>query len=80
MTPYEAWHGRRPDVHFLRTFRCVAYVKVTNLHLWKLDDLSTLVVFLSYDPGAKAWCFYDPATCRAIVSRDAVFEDPMSWS
>lgn len=27
MTLYEAWHGVKPPVHFLRTFGCVAHVK-----------------------------------------------------
>ena len=26
MTPYEAWSGRRPAVHHLRVFGCVAHV------------------------------------------------------
>ncbi|WVZ62135.1 hypothetical protein U9M48_011916 [Paspalum notatum var. saurae] len=29
-TPFEAWHGRKPDVSHLRTFGCVGYVKVTK--------------------------------------------------
>jgi hypothetical protein len=53
MTLYEAWHGRRPDVSFLRTFGCVAYVKATEPHLKKLDDSDTSVVFIGYEPGAK---------------------------
>ena len=27
MTPYEAWHGRKPTVQHMRTFGCVAHVK-----------------------------------------------------
>jgi hypothetical protein len=27
-TPYEAWYGTHPSVHFLRAFGCIAYVKV----------------------------------------------------
>ena len=80
MTPYEASHGRRLDVSFLRTFGCVAYVKATKPHMKKLDDRGTPVVFIGYKPGAKAWHFYDPATHRAVVSRDAVFDEPTSWS
>jgi hypothetical protein len=26
-TPFEAWHGEAPTVHFFRTFRCIAHVK-----------------------------------------------------
>lgn len=29
-TPYEAWHGRKPDERFLRTFACVGHVKMTR--------------------------------------------------
>jgi hypothetical protein len=80
MTPYEAWHGRRPDVSFLRTFGCVAYVKATKPHLKKLDDHGTPVVFIGYERGTKVWRFYDPVTHHAVVSRDVVFDEPTSWS
>ena len=76
MTPYEAWHGRRPDVHHLRTFGCVAFIKETRPNLKKLDDRGTPVVFIGYEPGAKAWRFYNPASRRAMVSWDVVFNEP----
>ena len=25
-TPFEAWHGRKPNVSFLRTFGCIGHV------------------------------------------------------
>jgi hypothetical protein len=78
-TPFEAWHGHRPAVEHLRVFGCVAYVKVNRPHLKKLDDRSTAMVFIGYEPGAKAWRFYDSATRRVHVSRDAVFQEHESW-
>jgi hypothetical protein len=27
MTPYEAWHGRKPTVSHLRVFGCLAFTK-----------------------------------------------------
>ncbi|KAF0912210.1 hypothetical protein E2562_013165 [Oryza meyeriana var. granulata] len=30
--------------------------------------------------GSKAWRFYDPALRRAVMSRDAVFNEPASWT
>jgi hypothetical protein len=57
VTPFEAWHDRRPDVLHLRTFGCVAFIKATGLHLWKLADRGTLVVFIGNEQGAKAWRF-----------------------
>ena len=40
-TPFEAWHGRKPNVSFVRTFGCVGHVKNTKPHLGKLEDRST---------------------------------------
>ena len=79
-TPFEAWHGHKPDVEHLRTFGCVAYVKSARPHLKKLDDRSTAMVFIGYEPGAKAWRFYNPVARRVHVSRDAVFQEHESWN
>jgi hypothetical protein len=62
ITQYEAWHGRKPDVHHLHTFRCVAYIKSSKPHLRNLDDRGTPVAFISYEQGTKAWHFFDPAS------------------
>ncbi|OAE22678.1 hypothetical protein AXG93_2675s1110 [Marchantia polymorpha subsp. ruderalis] len=55
MTPYEAWHGHKPDVDHLRVFGCVAHAKFTRPGLKKLDDRSVKAVFLGYEPGTKAY-------------------------
>jgi hypothetical protein len=52
-TPYEACHGRKPSVHHLRTFGCVAYVKNTSPNLKKLDDRSRPMIFVGYEHGTK---------------------------
>jgi hypothetical protein len=52
--PYEAWHGSKPAVQFLRTFGCLAYVKELGHH-GKLEDRSTLGVFIGYKEGVKAY-------------------------
>jgi hypothetical protein len=69
-----------PDVHHFRTFCCVAFIKETKPNLKKLDNRGTPVVFIGYEPGAKAWRFYNPASRRAVVSRDAVFNEPAAWT
>jgi hypothetical protein len=78
ITPYEAWHGHRPDVQHLRMFGCVAFIKATTPHLRKLEDHGTKVVFIGYEKGAKAWRFYNPTSLRAIVSRDTIFDEQAS--
>jgi hypothetical protein len=79
-TPYEVWHGKKPSVDYFRTFGCVAYVKQGNKHLGKLEDRSTMMVFIWYEPGFKVWRFYNPVTRRVHVSRDMVFEEDRAWS
>ncbi|WVZ49440.1 hypothetical protein U9M48_000802, partial [Paspalum notatum var. saurae] len=78
-TPFEVWYSAKPPVHFLRTFGCVAHVKAAGKHLSKLDDRSTPMVFVGYEAGTKAYRFYNPATRRVHVSRDAVFEEERAW-
>lgn len=52
---YEAWHKRKLNVHHLRIFGCVAHVKTVNPHISKLAGCNTLVVFIGYEIGSKAY-------------------------
>jgi hypothetical protein len=79
-TPYDVWHGKKLSVDYFRTFGCVAHVKQGNKRLGKLEDRSTMMVFIGYEPNSKAWRFYNPVTRRVHVSRDAVFEEDRAWS
>jgi hypothetical protein len=38
------------------------------------------MVFIGYEPGSKAYRFYNPNTERVRISRDAVFEEGRAWS
>jgi hypothetical protein len=51
---YEAWHGRKPAVSHLWVFGCLAFGKELG-HIGKLDDRSTLGVFIGYTEGSKAY-------------------------
>uniref|UniRef100_A0A8R7TXP5 Retrovirus-related Pol polyprotein from transposon TNT 1-94 n=1 Tax=Triticum urartu TaxID=4572 RepID=A0A8R7TXP5_TRIUA len=78
-TPFEAWYDRKPNMHFLRVFGCVAHVKDTRPHLAKLADRSKAMVFVGYELGGKAYRAYDPATKRVHVTHDVVFDERASW-
>ena len=79
MTPYEAWHKRKPNVQHLRTFGCVAHVKRLGPHIDKLADRSVLSVFTGYEEGSKAYRIYDPVARRLFITRDVLFEEGRSW-
>jgi hypothetical protein len=78
-TPFEAYLGRKPVVHYLLTFECVAHVKTVRPHQKKLDDRSAPMVFIGYEPGAKANRVYDPVVQRVHVSCDIIFDENRSW-
>ncbi|CAH9146107.1 unnamed protein product [Cuscuta epithymum] len=79
VTPYEAWHNRKPNVHHLRTFGCVAHVKRLGPNVDKLADRSILGVFTGYEEGAKAYRVYDPIKDRMHITRDVLFEESRAW-
>lgn len=80
MTPFEAWYGKKPAVHHLRTFGCIVHVKLPAANLKKLDDRSKPMIFVGYEPGSKAYRAYDPVSWRVHVTRDAVFDEEAQWN
>jgi hypothetical protein len=80
MTPYEAWHGVKPGVRFMRVFGSVGHVKVAQPHLKKLDDRNSPMVFIGYATGSKAYKMYDPVTKGVHVSRDVIFDEDARWN
>ncbi|WVZ66255.1 hypothetical protein U9M48_015502 [Paspalum notatum var. saurae] len=79
MTPYEAWFGKKPAVHHLRTFGCIVYVKNTKPNLKKLEDRGQRMVFIGYEKGSKAYRAYDPTTGKVVITRDVVFDEGTQW-
>jgi hypothetical protein len=72
-TPYEAWRGRKPAVSHLQVFGCLAFGKELG-HIGKLDDRSTLGVFIGYTESSKAYRILDPGTQRVRMTCDVVFD------
>lgn len=78
-TPHEAWTNEKPRVDYLMVFGCIAYMKIPNVHVKKLDDRSKCVVHLRRESGTKAYRLYDPETGTVHISRDEVFEEAKGW-
>jgi hypothetical protein len=73
-TSYKAWHGRKPVVSHLCVFGCLAFAKELN-HVGKLDNRSTLGVFIGYAEGVKAYRILDLVTQRVRISWDVMFDE-----
>jgi hypothetical protein len=79
MTPYETWHWRKSAVGHLCVFGCLVYIKELN-HVGKLDDRSTLGVFIGYAEEVKGYRILDPVTQRVRTARDIGFGEGRGWT
>ena len=60
VTPYEAWHGRKPSIGHLRVFGCLAYALVPVQQRKKLDDKAVKCIFVGYSAESKGYRLYHP--------------------
>ena len=72
-TPFERWHGRKPDLSKLRVFGCTAYSYVHNRQ--KLDKKCEKLIFVGYSIKSKAYRVYDAATNTVKERRDVKFDE-----
>jgi hypothetical protein len=79
MTPFKAWHRRKPAVRHLRTFGCIVYVWNTTSHLKKLEDRCCKMIFVGYESGSKVYRAYNPITKHVHVTHDVVLDKQAQW-
>ena len=75
MTPYEALHGRKPDVGHFRVFGCVSYAHIAKDERKKLDVTARRCVLVGYGTEVKGYRLYDPARDKVFYSRDVKFNE-----
>ena len=69
MTPYEAWHGKKPKVEHLRVFGCDAYAHIPKDERSKLDSKARKCILLGHGQETKGYRLYD----KVLYSRDVQF-------
>ena len=76
MTPYQAWHGIKPDVSHLREFGAPVWIlqQGPNVHR-KMLPKSERRAYVGYDEGSKAIKYYNAATRNILTSRNFKFLD-----
>ena len=70
-TPYELWHGKKPNLSFLKAWGCEAYVK--KLQPDKLESKSEKCIFVGYPKETIGYTFYNPAESKTFVARSGTF-------
>jgi hypothetical protein len=80
-TPEYRWSGTRADASMLHTWGCVAYVRIepTKRSKPKLSPHGKKCMFVGYSDVSKGWHFWDPATKKVELSRDAKFLDSIPF-
>ena len=73
LTPYEAWHGHKPDVSHLREFGCNVWILNELKNRLKLHLRSHKMIFVGFDDGAKCIRYYNKATRCVKRSRKFKF-------
>jgi transposase InsO family protein len=72
-TPFQAFHGSKPNIDYLRVFGCIAYSLIPNVKRKKLDQKAQRCIMLGYATNYKAYQLLDLATSKIIVSRNVRF-------
>ncbi|THH02998.1 hypothetical protein EW145_g6619 [Phellinidium pouzarii] len=74
-TPFELWHKSKPDVSHFRVFGCTSYVHVKKDLRRQLESHTQKCVFLGYPAHFKGWTFWNPITCKEVISDSAQFDE-----
>nr|GFC19363.1 hypothetical protein [Tanacetum cinerariifolium] len=66
-TPYEIWHGKAPNLSYLKVCGCKAYVKRDSAD--KLHQRSVKCIFVGYPEETMGYYFYFSPDNKVIVTR-----------
>ncbi|KAM1189908.1 hypothetical protein ACFX2J_025523 [Malus domestica] len=72
LTPYELWHGRKPDLSNLKVWGCKAHVLIPKPLRNKLQAKTLECKFIEYPDNSIRYRFYHPEK-GLIESKDATF-------
>nr|GFB37645.1 retrotransposon protein, putative, Ty1-copia subclass [Tanacetum cinerariifolium] len=66
-TPYELWHGKVPNLSYLKVWGCEAHVKRRTAD--KLKQRSVKCIFVGYPKETMGYYFYYPPENKVVVER-----------
>ena len=77
VTPYEAWHGKVPDVSNFRTFGCKVYCRIPDEHRTKLEPKSRPGIYCGPEHHGAGYrvLVYKPEYKRAFKFFVGIFRD-----
>ena len=79
VTPFQKLYYKLLDLSRLRNFGCLAFIHIPIERCSKLDAHSTKTNLVGYSEQIKGYCFYDPNSCKLILSNDIKFAEHRFW-
>nr|GEX04296.1 retrotransposon protein, putative, Ty1-copia subclass [Tanacetum cinerariifolium] len=67
-TPYEIWHGKVPNLSYLKVWDCEAHVKRHTAD--KLEQRSVMCIFVGYPKESMGYYFYYPTENKVVVESE----------
>lgn len=74
-TPYEKWHGKKPDVSHFKVFGCIAYAHIPDSQRRKLDKKAQKYRFVGYCMNSKGYRLFDETKRKVVKKRDVIFNE-----
>ena len=72
-TPFEAWYGYKPQMHFLKVFGCLCFAYVPQVRREKLYKKAIVGIFIGYSIVSKAYKLFQLNFETITISRDMHF-------
>jgi transposase InsO family protein len=76
ISPYEIWHGIKPQLAHVRVFGSEGYVYIPEQLRTKLDRKSRKLILVGYD--YNNYKMFDLGTKKIVISRNVIFNDQKS--
>lgn len=73
LTPYEKYHGTKPNLEHLKVFGCLCFVSTLKQGRHKFSERAQKCVFLEYFNSKKGYKVYNIEQNIKIVSKDVIF-------
>ena len=78
-TPFELWHGEKPEMSHIRIFGCKAFAYIPKEKRSKFDDRAVEAVLVGYSERSKGYRLLLTSTNKIIISRSVTFDESQSY-
>ena len=75
ITPFEIFHGQKPNLSNLRVFGCLTTVHIPKQQRLKIDAKAEVKIFIGYPDNVKGYRLIDPESLKVTISRNVIFHE-----